>query len=259
VRRWLQANEWIGGKIANHLIADHPGIAKHLSRHTKSEKITMIPYGADRVDGANEDLLREFGLVPRRYALIIGRAEPENSILEMVRAFSAKPRGMTLAVLGQYQDPSNDYQRSVLSAAGVEVRFLGAIYEKTLVQALRFHAALYLHGHQVGGTNPSLVEALGAGNAVLAHDNPFNRWVAGPSARYFSNEVELGDELDLLCAASPTILKSLGAESRKRHAEAFTWDRVLSQYEELLNRWAGIPQSLGVAATSSPITAEPAS
>ena len=63
--------------------------------------------------------------------------------------------------------------------------FTGAIYDKSIVQALRFHSAAYIHGHQVGGTNPSLVEALGAGNAIIAHDNRFNRWVAGEVAFIF--------------------------------------------------------------------------
>ncbi len=73
-----------------------------------------------------------------------------------------------------------------MSAASDEVVFPGAIYEAKRIRALRFFARVYVHGHQVGGTNPSLVEALGAGNAVLAHDNKFNRWVAKDGAIYFN-------------------------------------------------------------------------
>jgi glycosyltransferase involved in cell wall biosynthesis len=240
VRRWLQANEWIGANIGDHLIADHPCIADHLSRHVRREKITTIPYGAERVDDADERPVRERALNPGQYALIIGRAEPENSILEMVRAFSAKPRGKLLAVLGNYGSATNTYQKQVVAAAGPEVRFLGAVYDKDVVQALRFHASFYLHGHQVGGTNPSLVEALGAGNPILAHDNPFNRWVAGADALFFSDELQLRDRLEHLCSASSGDLKRLGDASRRRHAEEFTWEAVLPQYEQLLEQWAGV-------------------
>jgi hypothetical protein len=98
---------------------------------------------------------------------LIARAEPENSILEVVQAWSRKPRGCKLVVLGKYE-AGHAYQRAVQAAASAEVFFPGAIYEKPVVQALRFHARFYVHGHQVGGTNPSLVESLGTGNAVLA-------------------------------------------------------------------------------------------
>jgi glycosyltransferase involved in cell wall biosynthesis len=118
------------------------------------------------------------------------------------------------------------------------VRFLGAIYDKAVVQALRQHCTAYVHGHQVGGTNPSLVEALGAGNAVLAHDNRFNRWVAGEGARYFSGADGMAALLDeVLSPQRPQALAPLRAAAMARFEEAFTWDAVLADYEALLRRW----------------------
>ena len=75
----------------------------------------------------------------------------------------------------------------MVDAASDEVVFPGAIYDPEVVQALRFHSLAYVHGHTVGGTNPSLVEAMAAGNPVIAHDNVYNRWVAGPAQRYFTH------------------------------------------------------------------------
>ena len=72
----------------------------------------------------------------------------------------------------------------MLEVASAEVNFAGAIYDQKIVAALRFYARAYLHGHTVGGTNPSLVEALWAGNAVVAHDNPYNRWTAGEAGTF---------------------------------------------------------------------------
>ena len=120
-----------------------------------------------------------------------------------------------------------------MASASNEVSFLGPIYDPAVVQALRFHCVAYLHGHQVGGTNPSLVEALGAGNAILAHDNQFNRWVAGPEALYFSDAQSCGAALDTMLT-NASKLRAMSSASKVRHQEAFRWEDVLDAYERLL-------------------------
>jgi glycosyltransferase involved in cell wall biosynthesis len=232
---WLWANDWIGCWVARHLVADNPAIKTHLMTRVREEKITMIPYGALPIDASPEGPVRALGLSPGRLLTVIARPEPENSILEIVRAFSAKPRGYQLAILGAYQD-SNPYHRAVKQAASSEVVFLGAIYDPQTVQALRFHSVAYIHGHQVGGTNPSLVEAMGANNAVIAHDNRFNRWVAGPDARYFDSVSSLTQHLDDVLT-HPDQLVAMRKASRQRFEQALTWPIVLQAYEHLLERF----------------------
>jgi len=235
-KAWFWMNDWAGCWLGNHLIADHPEIKKHLTTRVAAGKITMIPYGSDRVDSADAGLITPYGLEQGAYAVLIARAEPENSILEVIRAWSRKPRGCKLAVLGKYE-PGHAYQRAVREAASDEVIFTGAIYDRAVVQALRFYARFYVHGHQVGGTNPSLVEALGAGNAVLAHDNPYNRWVAGEGGVYFQDEDGCAQQIESLLGDAAR-LAQLQAASRALHAEAFTWGKVLEDYERLLLDWA---------------------
>ena len=109
-------------------------------------------------------------------------------------------------------------------------------YDKEVVQALRFHGIAYAHGHTVGGTNPSLVEAMAAGNAVIAHDNPYNRWVAQDGAAYFKDADEFARRLDSLLAA-PAELEGLSTAARLRFQEEFTWEHVAGQYEQLLLRF----------------------
>ena len=145
-----------------------------------------------------------------------------------------------MAVLGDYSE-SNPYHCAVRAAASKEVRFLGAIYDKPLLQALRVHCSAYVHGHRVGGTNPSLVEALGAGNAVLAHDNRFNRWVAGDAARYFEGVDGCAAALDVLLMDEPA-LQALRAAARLRFEQAFTWPMILQKYETLLAAWLPQPR-----------------
>lgn len=236
VKAWFWLNERLGCWLGNHLIADHPEIKKHLETRVSGDKITVIAYGSERVEQASAELLEPYGLEPGKYATLIARPEPENSILEIVRAFSRKPRGMKLAILGNYQPEIVAFHRAVKAAASEEVCFLGAIYDKSVLAALREHCAFYVHGHQVGGTNPSLVEALGAGNAVLAHDNRFNHWVAGGGALYFANEDDCANRLDRMIG-NEEILGALGGFSRKRHEDRFRWSSILLAYEELFERF----------------------
>jgi glycosyltransferase involved in cell wall biosynthesis len=234
-KAWLWMNDWAGCLLGSHLVADHPEIAALLGTRVSTDKITTIAYGADRLESLPEDSVRALGFEPGRYLTLVARAEPENSILDIVRGFSSRQRGWKLAVLGNY-DPDNDYHRLVKQAAGPGVVFLGAIYDRPIVQALRFHCAAYIHGHQVGGTNPSLVEALGAGNAVVAHDNRFNRWVAGDGARYFRGAEQFSAVVDELETA-PHILAQLKLESIARFQSGFTWPQVLGAYETMLLRY----------------------
>jgi glycosyltransferase involved in cell wall biosynthesis len=231
-KTWFYLNEWAGAWLGNHLVADHPEIKTHLCSRVKDGKITTIAYGAPGIAHASVAPIERWGLQADRYAILIARAEPENSILEVVQAWSVKPRQLQLVVLGNYK-AEHAYQAKVMAAASSEVLFLGAVYDKNAVEALRFHARLYIHGHQVGGTNPSLVEALGAGNAVLAHDNRFNRWVAGAGARYFRDAHDCATVLEALLADDAG-LTTMRAASRARHAAAFTWSQILAEYERLL-------------------------
>lgn len=243
---WFWLNDWAGCWLGNALVADHPAIADHLATRVRRSKIATIAYGADDVHTGDVEAVRGLGLTPGRYLTLIARPEPENSVLEVVRGFSRRPRGVQLAVLGHYAD-SHPYQRAVKAAAGAEVIFLGAIYDRRIVQALRWHCLAYVHGHQVGGTNPSLVEALGAGNPVIAHDNPFNRWVAGSGAAYFDGESSFDAALDRI-VSDASCLALMASASRERFNCDFTWEQILNQYTALLQQW----QPKGVCRASAP-------
>lgn len=232
IKAWFYINDWAGCLLGDRLVADHPEILNLLKTRTLRPKISMIPYGSDSVTEAPVDILESYGLEPGRYITLIARPEPENSVLEIVRAFSKKPRGVKLCVLGRY-DPRHAFHARVLESASNEVEFLGPIFDKHIVRSLRFYSLAYVHGHRVGGTNPSLVEALGAGNPILAHDNRFNRWVAGEAALYFSDESECSERIAELID-DPLRLELLGAAARTRHHAVFTWPSILKQYEEFL-------------------------
>jgi len=233
----LWTNERIACWVGNELIADHPEIHDYLLTRAKASKITMITYGAHAITEAPTEPVTDRGLEPGRYLTLICRPIPENNLLELVQGFSRSERGVKLAILGNY-DPDDQYHRLVLNAASDEVVFLGAVFDNAVVQSLRLHSLGYLHGHTVGGTNPSLVEAMAVGNPIIAHDNPYNRWVAQDAALYFADTADADAQITELLENS-ALRNSLSAASRRRHAEEFTWEHVAGQYESLLLKAVG--------------------
>lgn len=232
-RAWLYINEKAGAWLGNHLVADHPEIKNHLGAFVSRNKIKVIPYTAVYLNSANEALLDQFHLTSGKFGLLIARPEPENSILDIVRAYTSQKRGMPLVVLGNYDPEANEYQKRVLDAANEEVMFVGAIYDQDVVQALRFYTRFYLHGHTVGGTNPSLVEALGAGSPVLAHNNRFNRWVAGCGSLFFSHEKECESHISRIIE-DDSLVTAMKTASKKQYMQKFTADKIHGAYERLL-------------------------
>lgn len=138
------------------------------------------------------------------YKTLTARVEPEIPLLDVVRAWSRRPRGCSLMVLGRYE-AGHTHQRALRAAASDEVLFPGAIYDKSVVAGAALSRVLLRTRPPGGGTNPSLVEALGAGNAVLAHDNPYNRWVAGEAGVSFRDDGECARWIERLLdeGASP--------------------------------------------------------
>jgi glycosyltransferase involved in cell wall biosynthesis len=229
VRGWFYVNEWIAARSSHRMIADHPEIARHLSRRYPGASIATIPYGADPVMTAPDVPVLALGLHPDRYLLSVSRIEPDNSVLEIVQAFSRAPRGLNLVVVGNV-DGNTAYGRAVRDAASKEVVFPGSIYDPATLRSLRFHARAYMHGHTAGGTNPSLVEALWAGNAVVAHDNRFNRWTADGAGLFFRNATECAAHIEAV-ASEVDLVAALRQAARTQAAVKFEWADVFAAYE----------------------------
>ena len=238
VKAWFWVNEWIAAWTSQRLVADHPVIADHLAKRRPRSATVMIPYGAEPIRDADIKPLVALGLEPGRYMLSVARIEPDNSILLMVEAFSRARRGAKLVVLGAMSD-SNPYHRKLRAAAGPEVTFPGGIYDSSILRALRFHARAYVHGHTVGGTNPSLVEALWAGNAAIAHDNAYNRWTAGLAGMFFDDAESFEVRIVQALSDDPAFTKARRA-ARHEAALRFDWTEVLCRYESEFYALAGL-------------------
>ncbi|EPY01241.1 DUF1972 domain-containing protein [Magnetospirillum fulvum] len=252
VRAWFWLNEWIAAWAGTRLVADHPEIAGHLAHRVRRSKVSMIPYGAPEILDAPVEPLDGFGLHPDGYFISVCRIEPENSILTLVRAFSRRRRGVNLVIVGRFE-ADNSYHGAVMAAASAEVRFVGAIYDHEILNSLRFHARAYCHGHTVGGTNPSLVEALGAGNAVLAQDNRFNRWTADTGQFFFQDEESCAALIGEIIENDLAVLRARVA-ARHRFIEQFQLRSIHAAYERILRGTGngGRRRSLPTAFTSVP-------
>eukprot|EP01031_Cornospumella_fuschlensis_P013669 gene13669-16711_t len=167
------------------------------------------------------------------YFLIVARPEPENQIHVLLDAYARSRRHLPMVVLGNFE--ANAYGRQ-LRASHPEAHFAGGVYDAQVLDALRRRSALYLHGHSVGGTNPSLIEAMAGGALVAAHDNVFNRWVLSDAGGlYFTSAEDLRRDMDG-APFSPQRRESQVAAARQRCMEQFRWQRILADYDAVLAR-----------------------
>lgn len=235
-RVYLRCMEWTSSWVATRVIADAQAIADRFRKtYPSGAPCSFIAYGADEVRVAETDssILSAWALQPQRYFLVVARPEPENHVLEIIQGYLKHGGDWPLVVVGNVSG-ANTYQRQLLKMASHKVVFIGGIYDADQLKSLRVHAACYLHGHSVGGTNPSLLEALACGNWVIAHDNPFNREVARDAADYFRSPEELAQYLDQRVNHAAAEQQQRSGRARRIVAEHYTWNHIVDAYEMLM-------------------------
>lgn len=235
-QRYYKWAERFSVRWSKALIADAQGIADHY-RLNHNAATDLISYGAPVLGNAS-DRLAELGLKPRAFHLVVARFEPENHVAEIVEGYTASGSQHPLVVVGS-APYAQEYTARIHAAADDRVRFVGGLWDQELLDQLYANATTYVHGHSVGGTNPSLLRALGGGAATLAFDVNFNREVLLDAGRYFQDPAQLAA---LLTAAEtdPTAIAAQRSAARVR-ARAYTWDDVADRYENLCRRLAGRP------------------
>lgn len=236
-KAYYRSAEAFGVRTADAIIADAPGIADYYT-HQFSVPSELIRYGAPLLDEAPMDGIRALGLEPGGYHLVVARFEPENHIREIVEGYAASTASKPLVVVGSAPYAA-EYTAAIdrIAAADDRIRLLGAVYDQEVLDALYHHAFTYLHGHSVGGTNPSLLRAMGAGTAVIAFDVVFNREVLDEHGWYFSDPAAVASAVEA-AEADAIDVDAVGAELRERAARDFSWDDVAGEYEALARRIA---------------------
>lgn len=230
-KKFLRFAEKLAVQHSHALIADSIGIQKYL-HNTYQAPSTYIPYGAHLLQEKSQTVLEDFGVSPFGYDLLIARLEPENSIETILKGLVASSSKRVFLVVGGLTTPLGKQLKKQFPDK--RIKFLGAIYDISILNNLRAFSNLYFHGHTVGGTNPSLLEAMSSDCLICAHNNEFNSHILGPDAYYFENI----EEVKSLLETKSKSFQGLDKIEKNRHkiASFYTWDKIVNQYEECFQK-----------------------
>jgi glycosyltransferase involved in cell wall biosynthesis len=224
-------------KFCNELVTDADAM-KEFYRKEFQKETTMIAYGAYVESSKNPALIEQFGVERDGYYLIASRLIPENHADLITEAFleSGSARKLVIAGGANYDSP---FHRKLRSLSGERVILTGHIDDQEVIRELHCNCFAYLHGHSVGGTNPSLLKAMGYGNCILALDTVFNREVLADGGIFFPRDKSVLAQLIRDIEADPARLDDLRKKGPARILANYTWEKIANQYDELFREVAG--------------------
>jgi len=238
-KRFYRIAEGLAVRWADALIADAQGIADYYIDEFGAAT-DLIAYGAPILDEPGSDRLAALNVEPGEYHLVVARFEPENHVDLAIEGYLRSAATAPLIVVGS-APYAGDYTRRIvrLASADRRVRLVGGIWDQAQLDQLYAHARTYIHGHSVGGTNPSLLRAMGAGAPVLAYDVSFNREVTGTDDAGFWSDPTALARLVEQAEADVELSKLLGRRLRVSAQERYNWEGVTDAYEKMGSRLAG--------------------
>lgn len=228
VKGFLKFAEKLAVSSSDLLIADSLGIQDYLMQKYQKPSI-FIPYGATVADNVNSEFLNLFGLRPFEYDMLIARLEPENNIESILEGLSSSNVSRNFVVIGNFHSPYGRYITNKFTDP--RIKYLGGIYDINKLNALRNFSNIYFHGHTVGGTNPSLLEAMASGAFICAHKNIFNSSILGNDAIYFDS----GEDITRIVSSFKKDPKAEKAvlNNYKKIKEKYSWQIIFQQYEQV--------------------------
>lgn len=227
-QNFLKYAEQLAIKHSDHLISDSIGIQSYLQNKYGVES-KYIAYGAKIFNGPDEEILKKYKVCKFEYNLLIARLEPENNIVTILDGFFQSKSKSTFFVIGKNDTTFGKYLKNRYSE-DCRIIFLGGIYDQNHLDNLRFFSNLYFHGHSVGGTNPSLLEAMSSSALIIAHNNIFNKSILGPDAFYFSHKREVKE----LVSMHKNDYQNILINNRNKILNKYDWNIINSTYEEYL-------------------------
>jgi glycosyltransferase involved in cell wall biosynthesis len=233
VQYFLKRAEKWAVKTSQHLIADSKGIQQHL-KETFNVESTYIPYGAHVFNSPDKEILTQFKLKEYQYFLLIARMEPENNIETILDGYVNSGNNQPFLVIGKTENTFGTYLKEKFKN-NESIIFLGGIYEIEKLNNLRFYSKLYFHGHSVGGTNPSLLEAMSSMSMIAAHDNVFNKSILEKDAFYFTN---FDDVKNVFSLEMESFREKFVSNNLKKIEKLYTWNKIIDDYEKLFVKLA---------------------
>jgi len=236
-KNYFRFAAWLCTKIPIKIVTDSRSV-KTIYKEKFNRDIVYLSYGAYIENSENLRLIEKFGLQKEEYYLVVCRLEPENNVDLIVDSYNLLGSSKSLVIIGDVNYPSN-YVQDLKSKAGDNIQFLGAVYERELLKELVCNSFAYLHGHEVGGTNPSLLKAMGCGCRILALNVSYNREVLADTGIYFEKD---SSDLSLkmqYVEDNPDVCGVLGKKAQQRVKENYNWDKITDQYIELFHEMVG--------------------
>ncbi|HEM6035999.1 TPA: DUF1972 domain-containing protein [Streptococcus suis] len=241
VQRYLKFSEKMMVKYADLIIADNEGIEDYIQSEYLVTNTRFIAYGTDlsptKLTKESEQVRQYFtnwDIKEKEFYLIIGRFVPENNYVTAIREFMASNTRRDLVIVANHEGSA--YFQKLKDETGFisdkRIKFVGTVYDQELLKYLRQECRAYIHGHEVGGTNPSLLEALAQTNENLVLGVDFNRKVALAGARYWSKESGSLSQLINQIDENAEAVK-LGEIAKKHMKDEYTWEKIVQEYEEL--------------------------
>ncbi len=231
VQQFLKRAERWAANGSNVLIADSVEIENYLNEKFKNQVI-HIPYGAKRLKDPDPSILASYGVEAGEYNLVVARLEPENNLETILGGIQKSSSKKITLVIGNHDSSYGEYLKKTFRDS--RIRFIQGTYQKEAIHNLRYFSNVFFHGHSVGGTNPSLLEAMGCSCMICAHDNPFNREVLGDDASYFLDVNDVANAADLL-ERNPTQLAKIKNNLAKIKTR-YNWKLVAEQYEIVMQQ-----------------------
>lgn len=234
--RYFRFSAWLATKLYDRIITDAEEMRKvYLEEFHKDS--TVIAYGANIRYPKDGSVPARYGLVPQGYYLVVGRLIPDNNADLVVEGFRRANSGKKLVVIGDvpYKD---DYADAIKKNAGPDIIFPGYITDQNDLAELYHHCFAYVHGHEFGGTNPTMLKAMAYGCAILALDTRFNREMLanGRFGLFFEKNADSLAGLMQRVENEPTLLEDLRTHSREGLTAKYNWDEVTDAYIALLNQ-----------------------
>ena len=228
VQQFLKFAERLAAKNSDYLISDSLGIKTFLKQRYKKES-TYIAYGAHSFASPDQTILEEYQVEPDQYNMIMARFEPENNFEMVLEGIQMAKQEKPILVIGNHNTKYGEYLKNKFKHEN-KIRFIGGIYNIAHLNNLRYFSNLYFHGHSVGGTNPSLLEAMASKALILAHNNDFNKGILKENAYYFSSAEEVKNLVQ-------TIRKNDNLQKIENNyvsiLENFNWEKINDQYLQL--------------------------
>jgi len=221
----LKAEKWAVNS-SDHLIADSIGIQQYLENKYKKEAY-YIPYGAEIYNDPDQGVIEKFKVEPFKYDILIARLEPENSIEIILEGVVKSQSTNRFLVVGNHETSYGEYLKGKFANES-RIIFMGGIYDKDDLNQLRYYSRLYFHGHTVGGTNPSLLEAMGSQALIAANNNNFNKAILQDDGYYFTS---VDDVKRLMEYVVKNDNLSMVSNNLKKIEFEFNWDAIIDRYE----------------------------